>query len=42
MSKGLKIFLIVFSSIVAAVVTANIITEIFKTKLNNKYYSVER
>lgn len=39
MSKGFKIFLVVFTSIVAAVVTANVITEIFKTKLN-KYYSV--
>lgn len=41
MSKGLKIFLIVFVSVAAAVVTADIVTEIFKTKLN-KYYSVER
>ncbi len=40
MCKGLKIFLLVFVSIVAAVFTANVITEIFKTKLNNKYYSV--
>lgn len=41
MSKGLKIFIIVFTSVVAAIVTADLVTEIFKTKLN-KYYSVER
>lgn len=40
MSKGIKIFVIIFTSVVAAVVTANIITEIFKTKLN-RYYSVD-
>lgn len=39
MSKGVKVFLIIFASVSAAVVTANILTEIFKTKLN-KYYSV--
>lgn len=41
MRKGMKVFLIVFTSVVAAVVTANVLTEIFKTRLN-KYYSVER
>lgn len=41
MSKGLRIFIIAFVSVVMAVVTANVITEIFKTKLN-KYYSVDR
>ena len=41
MSKGLEVFIIVFVSVVAAIVTADIVTEIFKTKLN-KYYSVER
>jgi hypothetical protein len=41
MRKGMKVFLIVFTSMVAAVVTANVLTEIFKTRLN-KYYSVER
>lgn len=41
MSKGCKIFLIAFISVVSAVVTANVITEIFKTKLN-KYYSVDQ
>ena len=40
MSKGIKIFVIIFTSVVAAVVTANIITEIFTTKLN-RYYSVD-
>lgn len=40
MSKGMKVFLTIFLSVSAAVVTANILTEIFKTKLN-KYYSVE-
>lgn len=40
MSKGVKVFLIIFVSVAAAVVTANIFTEIFKTRLN-KYYSVD-
>lgn len=39
MSKKVKVCIIVFISVFAAVFTANIITEIFKTKLN-KYYSV--
>ncbi|MGN0594106.1 MAG: hypothetical protein ACI4I6_03020 [Hominimerdicola sp.] len=39
MSKGMKIFLIIFASVFAAGVTANVVSEIFKTKLN-KYYSV--
>ncbi len=39
MKKGTKAVLIIFVSVVLAVFTANIITEIFKTKLN-KYYSV--
>ncbi|WP_295125038.1 hypothetical protein [Ruminococcus sp.] len=41
MSKGTKIFLIVFTSVVTAIITANLVTEVFKTKLN-KYYSVEQ
>lgn len=40
MSKGLKIFLIIFFSVLTAGVAANIISEIFKTKLN-KYYAVD-
>lgn len=40
MSKGVKVFFIIFASVAAAVVTANILTEIFKTRLN-KYYSVD-
>ena len=40
MSKNVKIFLIVFFSVLTAGVAANIISEIFKTRLN-KYYSVE-
>lgn len=40
MNKGLKIFLIIFVSMVTAGVAANLISEIFKTKLN-KYYSVD-
>lgn len=39
MPKKLKVCIIVFLSVFAAVFAANIITEIFKTKLN-KYYSV--
>lgn len=40
MSKGMKVFLTIFISVATAVVTANILTEIFKTKLN-KYYLVD-
>lgn len=40
MNKGVKIFLIIFVSVLTAGVAANLLTEIFKTKLN-KYYSVE-
>ncbi len=39
MARALKICLIVFLSVFAAAFAANILTEIFKTKLN-KYYSV--
>ncbi len=39
MAKKVKVCFIVFAAVFAAVFTANIITEIFKTKLN-KYYSV--
>ena len=39
-NKGLKIALTIFISTVAAVVTANIITEIFKSKLKT-YYVVD-
>lgn len=39
MSKKFKVCFIVFVSVFAAVFTANVITEIFKTKMN-KYYSV--
>ncbi len=37
--KAFKICLIVFLSVFAAAFAANLVTEIFKTKLN-KYYSV--
>lgn len=40
MNKGLKIFLIIFVSVLTAGVAANLLTEVFKTKLN-KYYSVD-
>lgn len=40
MSKGVKFFLVIFVSVLTAGITANIISEIFKTKLN-KYYSVD-
>lgn len=40
MNKGMKVFLIIFASVFAAGVAANIFCEIFKTKLN-KYYSVD-
>lgn len=40
MNKGLKIFFIIFMSVLMAGIAANIISEIFKTKLN-KYYSVD-
>ena len=33
MSKGLKVFIIVFVSVVAAIVTADVLTEIFKFSL---------
>ena len=39
MTKKLKVCIIVFLSVFAAVFAANIVTEIFMTKLN-KYYSV--
>lgn len=40
MNKGFKVFLLIFVSVLTAGVAANIISEIFKTKLN-KYYSVD-
>lgn len=40
MSKGMKVFLILFVSVFTAGVAANIICEIFKTRLQ-KYYSVD-
>lgn len=40
MSKATKVFLILFVSVFTAGVAANIICEIFKTRLQN-YYSVD-
>ena len=40
MSKATKVFLILFVSVFTAGVAANIICEIFKTRLQ-KYYSVD-
>lgn len=40
MNKGLKIFLMIFISMVTAGVAANLLTEVFKTKMK-KYYSVD-
>lgn len=39
--KGLKITLTIFFALIAAVVTANIITEIFKSEFKT-YYSVDQ
>ena len=39
MGRKIKVCFIIFAAVFAAVFAANIITEIFKTKLN-KYYSV--
>ena len=38
MSKGLKIFLITFISVTAAIITANLLTDIFKDSMK-KYYT---
>lgn len=40
MSKKLKIFIFIFTSVFAAGIAANIVCEIFRTKFK-KYYSVD-